>query len=116
MIAMLAVDGDSSVDSQLARIGLDGAGRRWSVAPVQSGFRGPGWTWLDLASLVDTQEVRGSDPPRPTSEAHLDLSRGLCRDSSYCQSTRPYRSLVALHRGASQGSLFPCASEAPVPR
>src|SRR6056297_3115914 len=66
MIAMLAVDGDSSVDSQLARIGLDGAGRRWSVAPVQSGFRGPGWTWLDLAALLDTQEVRGSNPLRPT--------------------------------------------------
>src|SRR6056297_1391156 len=66
MMAMLAVDGDSSVDSQLVRTGLDGAGRRWSVAPGQNGFRGRGWTWLDLAPLVDTQEVRGSNPLRPT--------------------------------------------------
>jgi len=57
---------DSSFDSHLVRIGLDGAGRRWSIAPGQRGLRGPGWTVLDLASLVDTQEVAGSIPGRPT--------------------------------------------------
>jgi hypothetical protein len=51
-------DPDSPFDSQLVRIGLDAAGRRWSVSPVQSGFRGPWWTVLDPASLVATQEVR----------------------------------------------------------
>ena len=65
---MLAAAVDSAVDSQLGRIRLDGAAPRWSIAPGQSGFRGPGWTVLEPVALVDTQDARGSDPLRPTLE------------------------------------------------
>jgi len=63
---MLAVAVDSPVDSQLVRIGLDGAGARWSIAPGQGRFRGPWWMVLDAVALLDMQEVRGSNPLRPT--------------------------------------------------
>jgi hypothetical protein len=60
-------DPDGPVDSQLVRIGLDVAGPWWSIASGQGRFfRGQGWTGLDPTALLDTQEVAGSKPLRPT--------------------------------------------------